>query len=180
MVRIFVVLVVVALEFGAFYIKPPEQTVTAVVEIKERHLPRDNSLAGVLAEHKDDIKNASMLYKVDPKIITGILMVESRGNPNAVSPTGAKGCMQTMTSADIDTGTHDLDSFNCPVSIIKGTKYIALLRDRYGFADPFEAVVAYSDGPIQTKGYTEKQLQNNVYLEKVRRVMRKIPPRTFS
>lgn len=136
-------------------------------------------LPGVLNDYKDDIKEASILHDVDPKMVASILVVESMGNPHALSTTGARGCMQTLRSTDGDIDMYEQDSFDCPTSILKGAKYLSSLRDRYGITDPFRAIVAYSVGPNGVKRYTDKQVRNNDYFYKVRAVMKEIPNNTF-
>ncbi|MGN6083164.1 transglycosylase SLT domain-containing protein [Trinickia sp.] len=44
--------------------------------------------------YKDDILAAANKYHLDPQMLYAIMMTESRGDPNAVSPTGAMGLMQ--------------------------------------------------------------------------------------
>lgn len=136
-------------------------------------------LIRILRDYGEDIKQVAESYHHDPKIITAILVVESSGDPYALSSTGAKGCMQTKSSADIDIGMSDYDSFDCPTSIVKGAKYLARIRDVYGFANPYEALVAYSDGPNRAKEYTMEELRSNNYVHNVRAVMKKIPDDAF-
>lgn len=137
------------------------------------------SLPKILRNYKNDVEKAGRKFNVNPDIILAILVVESMGDPYALSSKGARGCMQTLPSTDVEINMHGHDSFDCPTSIMKGTKYLTLLRSRYGFTDPYQAIVAYSDGPTRVKHYTEEEILNRSYLTKVRAVIEKIPNDTF-
>lgn len=185
MVRINSLLIIIMMFFGLFFVKHQETEKVILEEtLAQEPAPRVSEkweqsvemvLPKVLSKYKNEIKRAARLFDVEPEIIASIIVVESMGNPRALSPKGARGCMQTLPSTDVELGMHDRDSFDCPTSIVKGTKYLASLRDRYGITDSSRVIVAYSDGPNRTKKYTEEEVQNNIYLYKVNAVIDKIP-----
>lgn len=140
----------------------------------------DPVLSKVLHKYRDDIQKAADLHNLDPKIVTGMLVVESHGDPYALSEKGAEGCMQTLPLIDSEIGMVGRDSFHCRTSITKGTRYLAILRDRYGYTNPYHAVVAYNRGPGGAKRCTLDELRRDKYLNDVRAVMGKIPINTFS
>ena len=73
---------------------------------------------------------------------------ESGGNPNAVSPKGARGRMQVMPGTNVDPGfgvrppADDSEAERARV----GQDYLAAMMDRYG-NDPAKAWAAYNAGP---------------------------------
>ena len=88
-------------------------------------------------------------------LIFGIIWVESRFNPEAVSPVGAKGLMQLMPkTADyladcIDwRGSHD--SFDPEFNIAAGSYYISRLIKQFD-GDVDVALAAYNAGPTKVR-----------------------------
>ncbi len=128
----------------------------------------------VLEKYGDIIKEAGREYRINPKLIAGILIVESMGDPRAESSAGAKGCMQTLPSTDIVIGVKG-NSFDCVVSIWKGTKYLAHLRDTYKFTPGYKTIAAYVDGPGRVSSYTNEDLLKHDYLNKVAFVVEHLP-----
>lgn len=81
---------------------------------------------------------------------------ESRGNPNAVSPKGARGRMQTMPGTLRDPGygiTPAADNSDAEMTRV-GTEYLKAMTDKYG---PIGGLAAYNWGP----GNWEKALQQS-------------------
>lgn len=183
MARIIFVLTAIVVGFSMFFEKPeivPELPKKEVLKVPTKwEMGMQKALPGILNTYKDDIEKAGRKFNVNPDIIIAILVVESMGDPYALSSKGARGCMQTLPSTDAEINMQHHDSFDCPTSIMKGTKYLTLLRKRYGLTDPYQAIVAYSDGPTRVKHYTEEEILNRSYLSKVRAVMGKIPDDAF-
>jgi len=79
--------------------------------------------------------------------ILRVMRAESGGNPHAVSPKGAMGCMQIMPttwatlSARYGLGS---DPFDARMNMIGGARYLAELRTRFGIPG---AYAAYNAGP---------------------------------
>lgn len=90
--------------------------------------------------------NSSVGYTGDP-YTDAVMHTESRGKPNAVSPAGAQGTMQTMPGTLRDPGfgvTPARD--NSPAELQRvGVEYLGKMNERYG--DPAIAAVAYNWGP---------------------------------
>jgi soluble lytic murein transglycosylase-like protein len=72
---------------------------------------------------------------------------ESGGDPNAVSPKGARGLMQVMPSTARDPGFGIRPSNGTPQDDIRvGQEYRAAMQRRYG-GDPAKMWAAYNAGP---------------------------------
>jgi soluble lytic murein transglycosylase len=75
------------------------------------------------------------------------MMAESGGNPNAVSPKGARGLMQVMPETARDPGFGIRPSNGTPADDVRvGREYRAAMQRRYG-GDPAKMWAAYNWGP---------------------------------
>lgn len=78
------------------------------------------------------------------------MMGESGGNPNAVSPKGARGLMQVMPSTARDPGFGIRPSNGTPADDVRvGQEYRAKMEQRYG-GDPAKMWASYNAGPGRT------------------------------
>jgi soluble lytic murein transglycosylase-like protein len=108
----------------------PDQT-ASVIPIVERHAQR---------------------FHVDPLVVLAVIQVESRFDPNAVSPRGAKGLMQlesaTARALAMELGlpwTGDDRLFDPDFNVLLGCAYLRQLMNRFGDQD--SALAAYCSGP---------------------------------
>jgi hypothetical protein len=98
-------------------------------------------------------------YGLSEDFIYGIIWVESRFNPEAVSPVGARGLMQLMPRtatylADCIDWSGRRNSFNPEFNITAGSYYIArLIREFNGNEDL--ALAAYNAGPTKVRRWLE-------------------------
>lgn len=94
----------------------------------------------------DEVAATAGRLGVDPNLATALARAESGGNPNAVSPKGARGTMQVMpaTLADLE-ARHGRKMSN----IEAGTTYLREMLDTFG--DEEKAVAAYNTGPGNVK-----------------------------
>src|SRR3990167_3658339 len=85
-----------------------------------------------------------------PGLLDAMVQQESRGNPNAVSPKGAKGLLQTMpgTEGDPGFGVKPLDPSKDPTQerYRLGQDYMGAMLKRYG-GDVEDAFAAFNWGP---------------------------------
>lgn len=111
------------------------------------------------------IDEAAERHQVDSALISAVIRTESAGNPNAVSPAGAKGLMQIMDTTAADLGVND--PFDAKENIMSGAKYLRQLLDRFG--DEKLAVAAYNAGPgaVERHGGVPPFSETRAYVKKV-------------
>lgn len=83
-----------------------------------------------------------------PDLVRSVVYNESRGNPDAVSPKGAKGKMQVMDATNTDPGYGVRPAANNSKEerVRVGTDYLGALYGKYG-GDPYLTAAAYNAGP---------------------------------
>ena len=88
------------------------------------------------------------------------MMAESGGNPDAVSPVGARGLMQVMPSTARDPGFGIRPSNGTAQDDVRvGKEYRAKMHSRYG-GDPAKMWAAYNWGPGALDGALAKHGPN--------------------
>jgi hypothetical protein len=93
---------------------------------------------------KQDVSNLSQKYGVPEKMILGVMMQESKGNPNITSPVGAKGLMQLMPGTARELGVTNRS--DPKQNLEGGVKYLGQMLKRFG-GDESKALAAYNAGP---------------------------------
>lgn len=118
-----------------------------------------------LAKWDSIIEEKARQYGLPPALVRSVIWQESRGNPNATSPVGARGLMQLMPGTAKELGVDPSD----PVQNIDGgVRYLKKQIDRFGLE---EGVAAYNAGPgnvingkwkgfKETQGYVKNVLGN--------------------
>ena len=96
------------------------------------------------------IEEASALYGVNSALVKAVIQAESRFNPLAVSPVGAKGLMQLMPVIAREYGA--LDPLDAKQNIFAGVKYLSNLLDRYN-GNVSMALAGYNAGPTAVKRF---------------------------
>jgi len=94
------------------------------------------------AKQAELFKEAGSKYNVDPALLFGMAMQESRMNPNAVSPKGAEGVMQFMPATSKRYG---IDPFNPGQAVMGGGHYMSDLLQMFG-GDEEMALAGYNWG----------------------------------
>ena len=92
----------------------------------------------------------------DWREVLGVVVIESRGDPNAVSKAGARGLTQLLGGAIKETGKN-INPHHPWDGLWAGTAYLNILRDRYGYRTLEEQLVAYEMGPSAAKKYLAKK-----------------------
>ncbi|MCD6422383.1 lytic transglycosylase domain-containing protein [bacterium] len=102
--------------------------------------------------YKDLIKKYALKFGIDPNLVAATIWTESRFDPYAVSPAGARGLMQLLpsTARSIaqklgEGGLFSPDKLFDPETNIRyGTWYLAFYLRKYG--EPSLALIAYNGG----------------------------------
>lgn len=123
-------------------------------------------VSGVQEKYGDVIRKAARKNDIDPKLVTAVIMVESTGNPNEQSSTGAAGLMQLTDIATAEVPVHG-NVWDPETNIKMGTAYLAQLRYRYGYHTKEAIAVAYNVGPTATRSMTQSQVERHDYAQKV-------------
>ena len=107
--------------------------------------------AGMDADMRGLVAEASKNFDVNPLLVDSVIQVESNYNPFAVSPKGAQGLMQLMPSTAQRFGV--TDSFDPKQNIDAGVRYLKLLQDT--FQDDRLAIAAYNAGEKAVAKYKD-------------------------
>jgi hypothetical protein len=115
----------------------------------------------------DFVRAAAARYGVPERLVLAVIHAESRGNPRAVSPKGARGLMQLMPQTASLLGVRN--SFDPEENIDGGVRHLRRLIDRYGndlrlalaaYNAGEQAVAQYGGVPpyAETQGYVQRIL----------------------
>lgn len=125
------------------------------------------------------VNRAAKEYRLDPDLLRGMIWVESRFDPKATSPAGAKGLMQLMP-ATAKSLANQLDRasrpYNSDFNVTAGAYYLRKMLNRYDGNLQF-AIAAYNAGPgnvskwtrnggrlpTRSRGYVDKVLTARSY-----------------
>lgn len=120
------------------------QPVVALPVPKPRRAPaaRPVSRAVVLAPQVDEVARR---HDVDPLLLHAIAHVESRHDPAAVSPAGARGVMQVMPATGARFGASRASLHHPQTSLEVGAAYLKTLQQRFGTNLPL-ILAAYNAG----------------------------------
>jgi len=98
---------------------------------------------GVRSRVDTAIRDASLLYRTDRRLIESVIRVESNYDVDAVSYKGAMGLMQLMPDTARDLGV--VCAFEPRSNVLAGTRYLRQLHDRLGSWP--RALAGYHAGP---------------------------------
>jgi soluble lytic murein transglycosylase-like protein len=112
------------------------------------------------------IGDASARSRIDADFIASVIHAESRGNPRAVSPKGARGLMQLMPQTASALGVKN--SFDPAENVDGGVRYLRELLLQY-HGDAAKALAAYNAGPqrVQQYGGVPPYRETHAYVAKV-------------
>ncbi len=103
-----------------------------------------DSVARRISKYEHIINEVAERHKLSPLLLKSIIAVESGGNPNAISPAGAKGLMQLIDTTANYVGVKNV--FDPEDNINGGAKYLREMLDTFdGNLDL--ALAAYNAGP---------------------------------
>ena len=106
---------------------------------------------------QDIVVKAAAEHQLDPALLNAMIWVESRFDPKAKSPAGARGLMQLMPSTAAylakRMGEHSARAYDPEFNVRAGALYLAEMRHKFG--DERLAVAAYHAGPGNVKKWVE-------------------------
>ena len=126
--------------------------------VRRRIAAYEDAVAAVMSANfpfRRAVLRAAKRHEVDPHLVFAIIASESRGDPEAVSPSGAIGLMQLMPTTADELG---VDPWKPEENIDGAVRYLALLLQQFGSVDL--SLVAYNAGP----GFAERYRQGEVDL----------------
>ena len=106
-----------------------------------------SSISSIRSRYGKSIRRASAETGLSEQLILAVLIVESDGNPSAVSPTGCRGLMQLLTSTAIQYGVPRSRIFDPDANIRGGARVLADYLHRYAHGDLDRALASYNRGP---------------------------------
>jgi soluble lytic murein transglycosylase-like protein len=121
-----------------------------------------------IGQYDEYISEASKRFNIPEALIRAVMVVESAGNPGAISSAGAQGLMQMMPGTANEMGVED--PFNPRQSILGGTRYLRTLANTFdgdlvltlaAYNAGHQAVFRYMDIPpiSETQQYVRRVLQ---------------------
>lgn len=154
--------------FTGFFFSPVFAPVVAANTIQTEMIPADIPVSGD-CDLDWIIFRAGAREGVDPRFIHAVIQQESKYDPDATSPAGARGLMQLMPATAKRFHCDDLNDQACNVKA--GTKYLAWLLKRFngdvklalagynageGSVDKYQGVPPYAE----TQNYVNKIVAN--------------------
>ncbi|MET1755122.1 lytic transglycosylase domain-containing protein [Novosphingobium sp. RD2P27] len=86
-------------------------------------------------------------YDISPNLLEAVVWQESRWNPGAVSPVGARGLAQLMPGTARELGVDPRDPM---ANLEGGARYLRMQLDAFG-GDIEKALAAYNAGPMRVQ-----------------------------
>lgn len=158
------------LEKGLGLVKEAKQRAVRLTRISQP--PRQNADQGrsrpkeVLRPYEATIRAAAQVFHVSPNLLRAVILHESAGDPQAVSPKGAKGLMQLMDGTASELGVSN--PFDPTQNIFGGARMLGgLLKDFNG--DVELALASYNAGPgaVRRHGGVPPYRETQEYVKKV-------------
>src|SRR4051794_12842541 len=102
-----------------------------------------------MANYREEARKAARRHGVNPDIFERLVNQESRFNPNAVSPAGARGFTQLMPATARSLGVNPNDPKQ---NLEGGARYLKQQLDSFG-GNYRKALAAYNAGPGAVQKY---------------------------
>ena len=162
--------------FEPFKVFPEENLTKPIINIEKvgklgiGDMPKLNT-DNIIRNYGHIVDKAAQENQIDSALVFAVIKQESDGDPNAVSPAGAKGLMQLMDGTAKEMGIQKV--FDPKDNIKSGTRYLKKMLDKFG--DTKLALAAYNSGPgnvekyqgippfSETQSFVERVLDSFVY-----------------
>lgn len=115
-------------------------------------------------DYRQTVRDEATKIGMDPNLAEAMMIQESAGNPNAVSPKGAQGLLQLMPATAKELGVDPADPLQ---NIQGGLRYAKAQIDKYGVP---AGLAAYNAGPgrvSKTGDFTELPGETQDYVPKI-------------
>ncbi len=114
------------------------------------------------------IQRAAERHGVHPELVAAVIAVESRFQPRAVSPKGARGLMQLMPATAKRFGVQLRELFDPERNVDAGVRYLRFLLDRYE-EDLTKVLAGYNagEGAVDRYGGVPPYRETQNYVVKV-------------
>ncbi|HEV8310557.1 MAG TPA: transglycosylase SLT domain-containing protein [Methylomirabilota bacterium] len=116
--------------------------------IEPQPAPRSITRSAAPTPFAELIQLASSRYRVDPRLVQAVVVVESAGNPRAVSRKGAQGLMQLMPQRSAELGVRN--AFDPQQNVDGGVRHLRDLLERFS-GDVTLALAAYNAGEVAVR-----------------------------
>jgi soluble lytic murein transglycosylase-like protein len=128
-----------------------------------------------LRRFAEAIHAAAERYGVDRRLVEAVIVVESGGNPGAVSPKGATGLMQLMPHRAAQLGV--LNPFDPQQNLDGGVRHLRDLLERFE-GDLTLALAAYNAGEEAVRSYrgVPPYRETQEYVKKIRALYGNVVP----
>ncbi len=150
-------------------ISRPNQPAFAPIAATRRIVPAPDAIR---SQYGSIIDEAARESRLDSALISSVIKAESNGDPQAVSPAGAKGLMQLADSTATEMGVNN--PFDARANVLGGSRYLRTLLDRFG--DLRLALAAYNAGPaaVERHGGVPPFRETNDYITRVTSYLKEI------
>lgn len=128
--------------------------------------PRLAALQEIASAHGLQILRTTVGTRISPALVLAVIAVESAGDSDAVSRSGAEGLMQLMPPTAARFGV--ADSMNPVQNIEGGVAYLDWLMSHFNY-DPILAIAAYNagEGSIRDNAGVPPYAETRAYVPKV-------------
>jgi len=120
------------------------EDIARVVRLQHNAQAMGGAVADSLKNFQQEIVQAAEAADVDPALVLAVVVRESGGDPNALSPKGAQGLMQLMPGTARELGVADAQ--DPAQNLAGGARYLSRMLRRYD-GDVDLALAAYNAGP---------------------------------
>lgn len=153
---------------GSGYPFPPEDEspVLAATQVPESALSGPAvTRPAIPVAYSAKVRELSSRFDLSPALIEALVWQESRWNPNAVSPVGARGLAQLMPGTAQQLGVDPRDPY---ANLEGGARYLREQLDRFE-GDVEKALAAYNAGPgrVQKAGGIPRIRETQIYVASI-------------
>jgi soluble lytic murein transglycosylase len=129
---------------------PPDARYQQIPEPAPAPRSAEAPASPALARFAEHIRATAARYGVDHRLVEAVIVVESGGNPRAVSPKGATGLMQLMPQRAAQLGVRN--AFDPYQNLDGGIRHLRDLLERFD-GDVALALAAYNAGEEAVRSY---------------------------